>query len=300
MSRRGIPVGFTFIALPVTIVDEALDLSLNEYRLLTYLLRHQLKLGRTVIQLTQDELLRGRRRGDGSRYDKGCLISNHRDLAKAREDLGRRGWIKYCLVDDSWVYEIVITDENPPVLDRVQNEPDRVQNVPDLGTKCTQNRVQNEPAIIRNIDPSKELSKESQPLVKPLASPSYELDRHSAAKGLGEMAGMSNQGYNLHILLSAIDQGKRRWPDLRNEEIAEKIANLWKEYVNQPTHVKVSIKNFMDTVGRYIDSSDWRKSSESTKVPIAKIGSTPSAVNLVKEIRERRARAMSETAEAKK
>lgn len=104
---------------------------------------------------------------------------------------------------------------------------------------------------------TKETSKESTP-EKSGALPNCELDRYSSAKGLGEMAGMSSQGYSLHILLSAIDQGKRRWPELRNEEVADQIAALWKEYVSQPTHVKVSIKNFMDTVGRYIDSDDWK------------------------------------------
>jgi len=87
-----------------------------------------------------------------------------------------------------------------------------------------------------------------------------ELDRHSAATTLGAMIGMASSGYNFDALVSAIDQGKRRWPGLRNEEVATKIDALWKEYVRQPTHIKQSLKNWLDCVGRYIDSDDWKVS----------------------------------------
>ena len=88
--------------------------------------------------------------------------------------------------------------------------------------------------------------------------PDIEIDRHSAATGLGAMVGMSTSGYNFDALVSAIDQGKRRWPDIKNEQVAERIKLLWDEYVKQPTHVKQSLKNWLDVVGRYIDSDDWK------------------------------------------
>jgi len=87
---------------------------------------------------------------------------------------------------------------------------------------------------------------------------SIEMDRHSAATTLGALIGMSSSGYNFDVLVSAIDQGKRRWPELRNEQIAEKVKLLWDEYISQPTHVKQSLKNWLDSVGRYIDSDDWK------------------------------------------
>lgn len=85
-----------------------------------------------------------------------------------------------------------------------------------------------------------------------------EMDRHSAATGLGAMVGMSTAGFNFDSLVSAIDQGKRRWPELKNEQVAERIRDLWKEYVSQKTHVKQSLKNWLDSVGRFIDSDDWK------------------------------------------
>lgn len=100
------------------------------------------------------------------------------------------------------------------------------------------------------------VSKETLPPEKNDAS--LEFDRYSAAKILGEMVGMGYSGYNLHTLVSAIDQGKRRWPDIRNEEIAVKVHSIWLEYIEQTTHAKVSLKTFLDTVGRYVDNDDWR------------------------------------------
>ena len=165
-----------------------------------------------------------------------------------------------------------------------------------LKSRAVTEPLRNDDTWLRNVTHTEaeaytETEKSKEPSDKNGASLNCELDRHSAAKGLGEMVGMSSQGYNLHMLLSAIDQGRRRWSELRNEEIAEKIAALWREYVGQPTHVKVSIKNFMDTVGRYIDSDDWRVKPKESVTP--KNG-TPSAVDLVKEIRDKRAKAMAE------
>lgn len=89
-------------------------------------------------------------------------------------------------------------------------------------------------------------------------NPIIEMDRHSAAKGLGAMVGMSSAGFNFEALVCAIDQGKRRWPDVKNDQIAERIRDLWKEYVSQPTHQKLSLKSWLDQVGRFIDSDDWK------------------------------------------
>lgn len=85
-----------------------------------------------------------------------------------------------------------------------------------------------------------------------------EMDRYSAGNTLGMLIGLSGTKTNIETLMSAIDQGKRRWPDIKREEVAEKITALWKEYISQPTHVKQSLRNWLDAVGSYIDSQYWK------------------------------------------
>lgn len=133
----------------------------------------------------------------------------------------------------------------------------------------------------QSVDPLEEIREEekrgeerhSGEKIKPSASEDkkepIEMDRHSAATGLGAMIGMSSAGFNLSILVSAIDQGKRRWPEVKHEDIAQRICALWKEYIAQPTHAKQSLKNWLDSVGRFIDSDDWKvKKTEEFKPQI--------------------------------
>lgn len=249
---RGMRIRFTFVPLPVEIVDESLDLSLNEYRLLIYLSRHQLKLGKPALKITQDELLRGRKRGSGERYDSGCLIKNSRDLIKAREDLLARGWIKYWEENGSWSYEVTIFDAES---EQEQNVPYREQNVPENRTNCSRNQVQNDPAIIRNIDPLKDPSQEVPPTVEnPVLI--FDVSAQDAGRALADMLVLS--GYTRQAAKEACETLKRRKPEMRFSDIPKFIADLWKEYDSQPTRVKVSIKTFLGELGRYVDSDTWR------------------------------------------
>jgi hypothetical protein len=88
-------VGFRFIPLPQEIVDERIDLTLNEFRLLTYITRHQFRLRQAALFLCHDDLLNGRRLPDGTSIDKGCGITNPRGIREARESLKARGFIDF-------------------------------------------------------------------------------------------------------------------------------------------------------------------------------------------------------------
>lgn len=108
-------VKFDFIPFPLAIVDDAIDLSLGEYRLLGYLLRHRFRVKSEQMRITQDELLRGVFAPNGVRRDKGCGLTSGRDLKLARERLEGRGWLKVQSLREGMVYELCLTeDEEEP------------------------------------------------------------------------------------------------------------------------------------------------------------------------------------------
>lgn len=105
-------IGEHFVKMPQEIWDENIDLSLGEFRLLGYLLRHQLRCRNQRILVTQDELLNGRKMPDGSRMDCGCGITNPTRLIEARKRLEERGWLRVAREDGgrSMVYEALARD----------------------------------------------------------------------------------------------------------------------------------------------------------------------------------------------
>lgn len=121
-------INFKFIPFPVDIVDDGVDLSLGEYRLLGYILRYRFKTGSEIMRLSQDQLLRGVKRPDGSRRDKGCGITSPRDLKTAREKLVERGWIRTDDSRDGMLYEIMIDREDDDDI------PDHIS----VSAKCTE------------------------------------------------------------------------------------------------------------------------------------------------------------------
>jgi hypothetical protein len=90
------------------------------------------------------------------------------------------------------------------------------------------------------------------------AREAIDLDVYSAAKGLGELIGMSAKGGGLHMLTSAIEQAERRWKDKRRVEVITAIVALWKEYCAQGHHAPIALHNWLKTLGRFIDSDDWK------------------------------------------
>lgn len=109
MSAR---VKFDFIPFPLCIVDESVDLSLGEYRLLGYLLRHRFRVKSEMMRITQDELLRGVFAPNGTRRDKGCGLTSGRDLKLAREKLEARGWLKVQAQREGMVFELCLQDDD--------------------------------------------------------------------------------------------------------------------------------------------------------------------------------------------
>ena len=92
-DKPKLKIGFNFVPLPRAIWDENLKLTLGEFRLLGYLIRHQVSFGNTNVRLSDEELLHGRKKRGGARMDSGCGIQGRNNLKVAREALIKRGWI---------------------------------------------------------------------------------------------------------------------------------------------------------------------------------------------------------------
>lgn len=92
MSSR---IGFDFVPFPRDIWDKNIQLTLGEFRLFGYLLRHQLRFRVTQpVRITDDEMMYGRKKKDGSRIDQGCGITGPNSLKDARQRLLEKRWIR--------------------------------------------------------------------------------------------------------------------------------------------------------------------------------------------------------------
>lgn len=100
MSKSGISISFNFVPFPQDIWRENIPLTRAEFRLLGYLIFHQVRFRRAVVPLTDDELLHGAWLRDEDtkvrvrRMDKGAGIGGRNNLKKARKSLIERGWIE--------------------------------------------------------------------------------------------------------------------------------------------------------------------------------------------------------------
>lgn len=148
---------YHFLPYPQEIVDEGLKLSLGEYRLLGYLLRHEVRLGGAIVRMKQDELIRGRLLANGNRADKGCGLTSGRDLRSAREALVGRGWLEVTDTPDGMIYTLLVDrDENQAkVQDALFQEGVKVQDA--LSQKCVVSsaKVQDAPIYIKELEGSK-------------------------------------------------------------------------------------------------------------------------------------------------
>lgn len=118
-------IGEHFVKMPQEIWDQNLDFTLGEFRLLGYLLRHQRRAKNDRVLVTQDELLNGRKRQDGTRMDQGCGLSSARHIIAARTKLEERGWLRVFKEAETYnaslVYEALARDFDDE--DGVQREP---------------------------------------------------------------------------------------------------------------------------------------------------------------------------------
>jgi hypothetical protein len=130
----GARIEFGFIPFPLAIVDESADLSLGEYRLLGYLLRHRFRVKSEMLRLTQEDLLRGVKAPSGERRDRGCGITSGRDLKLARERLEARGWLKVKVQEGGcMVYEVCLGESD----DEVSAKRTELETISDASAKCT-------------------------------------------------------------------------------------------------------------------------------------------------------------------
>jgi hypothetical protein len=89
---KGMRIGFQFVPFPQEIWKRGIDLTQAQFKLLGYLL-YQVRFGRDQVQLSDDELLNGRRDRNGNRLDGGCGIRGRNNLREARKGLEELGWI---------------------------------------------------------------------------------------------------------------------------------------------------------------------------------------------------------------
>lgn len=92
-QRRRARIGFHFVAFPESIWDDDIHLTLGEFRLFGYIIRHTLVYGEDRVRLTDDELINGRKRADGTRKDRGCGIRGPNNLTEAKDRLQGKGWL---------------------------------------------------------------------------------------------------------------------------------------------------------------------------------------------------------------
>jgi hypothetical protein len=107
--------------MPVEIWDENINLSVAEFRLLGYLVRHQINLGQAIAPLTQDELMNGawgvRSDRKKERRDGGCGLTRNA-LMRAIDALRKREWIELQDVSENskprWMVRLLLSDSCAP------------------------------------------------------------------------------------------------------------------------------------------------------------------------------------------
>ena len=88
-------IGFSFVPFPMEIWTEGIRLTQAEFQLLGYLIYTSIRLGRSDdIRLTDTEIMDGRKKKDGTYWDKGAGISNRVTFRRARASLIERGWLE--------------------------------------------------------------------------------------------------------------------------------------------------------------------------------------------------------------
>jgi hypothetical protein len=106
--------------MPVEIWDDYIDFTLAEFRLLGYLIRHQIRFGRSIPSVTQDELLNGlwnaRTSRVRARKDKGCGLARN-SLKQALDLLQAKGWIELVDISENpniprWAVRVVLADDD--------------------------------------------------------------------------------------------------------------------------------------------------------------------------------------------
>jgi hypothetical protein len=101
-------VRYLFVPFPQAIWGEGGDMTLGEFYLLGYLLRHAMIFERTSLIFDDDELLYGHRSRSGERLDRGCGLQSRNALKAARSRLEAKGWIRSAKHRSGRCYEMVL------------------------------------------------------------------------------------------------------------------------------------------------------------------------------------------------
>jgi hypothetical protein len=122
---KGVKIGFDFVPFPQEIWRDSIDLSESEFKLLGYLLYRQVRFGRGIISLTDNDCLKGKLSPNGNRLDAGCGVKGHNNLKRAKESLVARGWITY---ETGKGYKILLTEPDDDM-----SETDMAMSDSDMG-----------------------------------------------------------------------------------------------------------------------------------------------------------------------
>ena len=104
-------IPYHFVPVPQEIWNTKADMTLVEFFLIGYLLRHAVLNKSTVLFFQDDELLNGRRSRNGDRLDIGCGVQSRNGLKIARNRLRERGWIDDAKVPIGRRYEILLLQQ---------------------------------------------------------------------------------------------------------------------------------------------------------------------------------------------
>lgn len=95
----------------------------------------------------------------------------------------------------------------------------------------------------------------------------HDIEPQDAGRALAEILGVSGPAF--YACRDAIGTVKRRRPDLRYTEIPAFVKAVWEEYKKQPTRAKLSLKSFLNELGPFIESDDWKVQEKPiTKAPV--------------------------------
>lgn len=241
-------IGFNFVALPQAIWDDAIELTLAEFRLIGYLARHYHRFENRRIDLTQDEILNGAKRKSGERYDKGCGISSGESLRNAREKLVDRGWIRVHKVGTEKKYEI--TYEFLLGKDELLDEMSQVGELPVTGSLPTHTQVVVLPADGSQTDLSNKEVEEA------LLEVEEEKPNHAVSEFLKKVDDLVLWAWSEYIRISRKNPKTYTLTKIRRDKCKTRVNELLKIY---PDDFKSVASQFRYAMERLMESEFHRE-----------------------------------------
>lgn len=110
-----------------------------------------------------------------------------------------------------------------------------------------------EPRTITVLEPPVEATAQK---TAPSAEENYDIDASQSGQALADLLGVS--GPAKFASFDAVRTVKRRRPEMRWCDIPFFVQSLWREYDALAIRGKVSQKSFLNEIGRFVESDNWR------------------------------------------